>query len=57
MGKGVVDCLKGLYEGAVTSVQVNGELTGEVEILQGVRQGCPLSPTLYVMYIEGVSRI
>lgn len=41
-----------LYEGAVSKFKVNGFLTKPVEQLGGVRQGCPLSPPLYILSIE-----
>lgn len=41
-----------LYEGASSRVLCNGELTGEVVLEKGIRQGCPLSPMLYVLVAE-----
>lgn len=41
-----------LYEGAVSRVGVNGCLSEPVRQLGGVRQGCPLSPLLYILAIE-----
>ena len=41
-----------LYGNAATRVMINGFLTDKFSILRGVRQGCPLSPLLYVLIIE-----
>lgn len=41
-----------LYAGAVSRVMVNGHLSQPIEQQRGVRQGCPLSPMLYVLYLE-----
>uniref|UniRef100_W5LWH6 Reverse transcriptase domain-containing protein n=1 Tax=Lepisosteus oculatus TaxID=7918 RepID=W5LWH6_LEPOC len=41
-----------LYAKVETRVCVNGRLGGAIPIKCGVRQGCPLSPLLYVLYIE-----
>jgi hypothetical protein len=41
-----------MYRNISTRVQVNGNLTDKVSLHRGVRQGCPLSPTLYVIYVQ-----
>jgi hypothetical protein len=41
-----------LYEGAGASLLVNGHISERFDFKAGVRQGCPLSPTLYVMVAE-----
>ena len=41
-----------LYGNATTRVMINGFLTDKFSVLRGVRQGCPLSPLLYVFIIE-----
>jgi hypothetical protein len=41
-----------LYREIQTSVLVDGERTRYVPSLQGVRQGCPLSPALFGLFIE-----
>ncbi|KAF6024754.1 hypothetical protein EB796_016937 [Bugula neritina] len=44
--------LKTLYTDTFTKIQVNGHLSESVALERGVRQGCPLSPTLYVLYVQ-----
>jgi len=41
-----------LYATDTSRVMINGFLTDKFNILRGVRQGCPLSPLLYVFIIE-----
>jgi hypothetical protein len=47
-----VDRIKGLYDKAEASLQINGSLSGNIPIKCGVRQGCPLSVVLYAMCIQ-----
>jgi hypothetical protein len=47
-----IDILKHLYSGATSRVCVNGFLTGSIDIKNSVRQGCPLSMILFVLYTE-----
>jgi exonuclease III len=44
--------IRSLYREIQTSVLVDGECSRYVPSLQGVRQGCPLSPTLFGIFIE-----
>jgi Reverse transcriptase (RNA-dependent DNA polymerase) len=48
----LINVLKNIYREAFSRVLVNGHLTGEIKIEQSVRQGCPLSMVLFVLYIE-----
>ena len=41
-----------IYSNATTRVKVNGFLSKNIPLRRGVRQGCPLSPLLYVLIIE-----
>ena len=44
--------LKVLYTGVRSMVSVNGHLGDSFSLHAGVRQGCPLSPLLYILYME-----
>ncbi|KAG1928989.1 hypothetical protein F2P79_023211 [Pimephales promelas] len=46
-----------LYNSLVSRIVVNGHLSKAVNIYSGVRQGCPLSPLLYVACIEPLAQI
>lgn len=41
-----------LYTDILSQVEVNGHLTEPFEVKRGVRQGCSLSPMLYVLFME-----
>ena len=44
----VLKLVQTIYCNTHTSIQVNGHLSQRIALQRGVRQGCPLSPTLYV---------
>ena len=41
-----------MHTAIYTKVQINGDTHGEVMSDTGVKQGCPLSPTLFNLYID-----
>ena len=41
-----------IYCNTHTSIQVNGHLSSKIPLQRGVRQGCPLSATVYVIYVH-----
>jgi hypothetical protein len=45
-------CIRSLYAQSEVAVNVNGEQSDFVRVLVGVRQGDPLSPTLFGLFIE-----
>ncbi|XP_077060974.1 uncharacterized protein LOC143713527 [Siphateles boraxobius] len=46
-----------LYNDLSSRILVNGHLSKAVKLYSGVRQGCPLSPLLYVACIEPLAQI
>ena len=51
-GNAFIDWIGILYSNAATRIDVNGFFTDRISLRSGVRQGCPLSPLLYVLIIE-----
>lgn len=49
-------CLQNLYGKATSKILFNGTLTNDIQIKSSVRQGCPLSMALFVLYIEPLIR-
>ena len=48
--------VKALYEDSKAKVRVEDEVTECFEVRQGVRQGCPLSPCLFNVFLDMVVR-
>ena len=57
---GVPDCLVDLvhsfHDGMVASVVVGGKEAASFEVRNGLRQGCTIAPTLFILYFELVIR-
>ncbi|GBG60530.1 hypothetical protein CBR_g8553 [Chara braunii] len=51
-GEGFVKAIQGVLGMAVARVHVNGFLSSPLRVTRSVRQGCPLSPALYILYVE-----
>lgn len=49
-----ISLCQGLYTDARVMVNVNGQLSPLILLEKGVRQGCPLSPLLYILYLEPI---
>lgn len=47
-----IGMIKCMYVQTVCQVNINGHLTGKIDIKRGVKQGCPLSSALYVIAIS-----
>lgn len=41
-----------IYKEQKANILINGELTDSINIYRGMRQGCPLSPLLFIMTLE-----
>ncbi|KAM7284182.1 hypothetical protein ISCGN_001279 [Ixodes scapularis] len=51
-----ISLLQSLYSGLTGHLQVNGCLLPPFPVSRGVRQGCPLSPLLYVLSLDPLLR-
>ncbi|KAM7288774.1 hypothetical protein ISCGN_028957 [Ixodes scapularis] len=51
-----ISLLQSLYSGLTGHLQVNGCLLTPFPVSRGVRQGCPLSPLLYVLRLDPLLR-
>ena len=52
IGETFISWVRTIYSNALSKVDVNGFFTAPILLRRGVRQGCPLSPLLYVLIIE-----
>jgi hypothetical protein len=48
----VISCYRKFYSENTHKLQVRGKMYESVRVDSGVRQGCPLSPLLFVLCIE-----
>ena len=52
----IVSVIKAMYEDATTTVRVNGRESKAFSVRVGVNQGSVLSPLLFIIVLEALSR-
>lgn len=48
----LINAIASLYEGSAACVRINGDLTPWFSIIKGVKQGCVMSPWLFILYMD-----
>ena len=54
-GKNFVDWIKIIYNDTISVICTNGHISKTFDLTRGVRQGCPLSPLLYIIVAESIA--
>jgi len=57
IGNAFIAGISRMYEGATSSVQINGHQYGPIPIRCAVRQGCPMSVALYALCLHPFLRL
>lgn len=52
IGTVILDGLKMIYNDCIVNIVLNKTLTENIKLRSSVRQGCPLSPLLFAIYLE-----
>ena len=50
----LVNIIRSLHDGMKAGVKVDGATTPEIEVINGLRQGCTIAPTLFNLYFNFV---
>lgn len=56
LGSVLCDGVRMAYQNCTTNLVVNGELSQRIDVRASVRQGCPMSPLLFALFLEPLCR-
>uniref|UniRef100_A0A803TZ67 Reverse transcriptase domain-containing protein n=1 Tax=Anolis carolinensis TaxID=28377 RepID=A0A803TZ67_ANOCA len=52
IGNNFMNAIQAIYEDQTANIWVNGQSSNKIRVEKGTRQGCPLSPLIFVMSLE-----
>ncbi|KAF7245269.1 hypothetical protein EYD10_08704 [Varanus komodoensis] len=55
-GEKFINAILSIYQKQSARIIINGEFTNIIDIQKGTRQGCPLSPLLFILLLEVLNR-
>ena len=53
----IINAILAMYSTTTANISINGQMSKTIDLKSGVRQGCPLSPTLFALCIEPLGNL